>query len=324
MHKNLSRAGSLLALVAVASCADIAPPVAPMMSVSAPARSTSAESSGEVALVNPYLEQLNAELEASGSDMRVIKAELLMDGNGWDGVSSTLVIADDRYRGIGAEWVPGDPRRGGRIGVNYRVTQNLQPVTRDADGTNTRLVPYAQLDTQIEEGMSAWRNESCSAPITRVPFAAGADITHFGWYPTSVFRSLVGGPSGDNIIGVTLSSIYINNLVDRIPTDIDRNGKADLARSQILYNARFRWGSNGAPNVVDFYSIITHETGHALGLGHFGKVFVTRQALSDGSISISDLKYAPYAIMNAVYVTGRNELAGTDHSSFCQIWAGVK
>ncbi len=33
------------------------------------------------------------------------------------------------------------------------------------------------------------------------------------------------------------------------------------------------------------------------------------------------MKFAPYAMMNAVYLAGRNELAGTDHSSFCQIWA---
>ncbi len=68
---------------------------------------------------------------------------------------------------------------------------------------------------------------------------------------------------------------------------------------------------------------MTHETGHALGLGHFGKVFVTKHAAADG-IQIADIKYAPYAIMNAIYVTGRNEIAGTDHSSFCQIWSSAK
>jgi len=50
-------------------------------------------------------------------------------------------------------------------------------------------------------------------------------------------------------------------------------------------------------------------------------VFVTKKDAADG-ISISDVKYAPYAIMNAVYVTGRNEIAGNDNGQFCAIWAG--
>ena len=36
---------------------------------------------------------------------------------------------------------------------------------------------------------------------------------------------------------------------------------------------------------------------------------------------IADIKYAPKALMNAVYVTGREEIAGTDVSSFCAVWA---
>ena len=58
-----------------------------------------------------------------------------------------------------------------------------------------------------------------------------------------------------------------------------------------------------------------------LGLGHFGKVFVTKKDAADG-LSIEDVRYAPYAMMNAVYAGGRKELVGSDNSSFCSIWAG--
>jgi hypothetical protein len=44
------------------------------------------------------------------------------------------------------------------------------------------------------------------------------------------------------------------------------------------------------------------------------------KAAADG-ISISDIKYAPKALMNAVYVNGRTDILGTDNSQFCQIWA---
>jgi hypothetical protein len=41
---------------------------------------------------------------------------------------------------------------------------------------------------------------------------------------------------------------------------------------------------------------------------------------ADG-IQIADIEYAPKALMNALDVTGRDEIRGTDNGSFCQIWA---
>lgn len=56
------------------------------------------------------------------------------------------------------------------------------------------------------------------------------------------------------------------------------------------------------------------------------KVFAHHKYVNaNGQItSLDAIKYAPKAIMNAVYVTGREEILGTDHSSFCQIWASTK
>ncbi len=45
------------------------------------------------------------------------------------------------------------------------------------------------------------------------------------------------------------------------------------------------------------------------------------RSTASAGISIADVKYAPKALMNAVYVTGRNEIGGSDNASFCQIWA---
>lgn len=351
MHEStLFRSAVLLSLIGAAACSDITPPAAPAArpSPSGPSLARAASPiADENVSVSPIFAEINARLAASGAKVRAVKAELLMDGAGWDGVTSTIIIANDRARGIGAEWVKGDPRRGGRVGVTYAFGSNTStpPLTRDPNGANVRFVPVAQLDAQIEEGMAAWRGLSCSSKaITRVAIAAGtdpdyldqyfrgnpfgspnyvqaADIVQSGWQPPAFFQIIGGGPAGNNIIGVAFTFIFgdvVNGAF--VPSDIDRNGKDDTALSELYYNQRFAWGNNGAANVVDFYSIITHESGHALGLGHFGKVFVTRKAAADG-IQIADIKYAPYAMMNAVYVTGRNELAGTDNSSFCQIWA---
>jgi hypothetical protein len=295
------------------------------------------------ATVSAYLDTIDMRLKVAGLKLRVAKAEFIADTSVQ--FASQTVIANDRMRGFGAEWVPGDPRRDGRIGTSYVFDprQGSAPFTRNPDGSGLRQVQFPELEPYLEEGMSAWRGRTCStAPIARVGLGANvdpdildnlvfgsdgagrtysqvSDIVQGGWQSRNFFIALF-GPFGDGVIGVTFTFYFVDDAGEL--TDIDRNGKADIGLAEIYYNTRFAWGASQAPNVVDFYSIITHETGHSLGLNHFGKVFVTKRDGADG-IQIADIKYAPKAMMNAVYVTGRSELAGTDNSSFCQIWASV-
>lgn len=295
-------------------------------------------------VVSPYLAELDSRLAAAGSDLRVLKAELIVDGATWDGSSQTL-IANDRARGTGNEWVAHDPRRDGRVGVTYAFDprQGFNPFTRNPDGSGLRQLPFAELEPFLEEAMSAWRGQNCSdAAITRVSVPAGtdpdildqlvlgtdggrpyqqvSDIVQAGWQ-TPAFFTAIGGASGNSIIGVTFTFFFVDG--NGVPTDIDHDGNNDTGLAEIYYNTRFAWGASQALNVVDFFSITTHETGHAMGLAHFGKVFVTKKDAADG-VQIADVKYAPKALMNAVYVTGRSDIAGTDHSSYCQIWASKK
>ena len=342
-HSLSLRLGAALALAGAAACADAPVPTEPLAPTElADARAAAAATDENVAY-SPLLAQINTGLATSRANIRVAAAELRIAADGWDGVTSTILVANDRQRSLGAEWVKGDPRREGRLGVTYAFGSNtaIAPTTRDPNGSNVRLVSPAEQAAYIDEAMGAWRALTCSSkPITKVAVPAGtdpdlfdelvngqapsanyatpADIVQSGWQTAAWFRTLFKGTGGNNVIGVTIPFAFIDDAGNF--TDIDRDGKVDLALIEIFYNARFFWG-NGAPNVVDFYSILTHESGHGLGLGHFGKVFVTKKDAADG-ISISDVKYAPYAMMNAVYVTGRNEIAGTDNSQFCSIWAG--
>lgn len=352
---------SAAALCLLASaCADTIP-VEPSATLSTFSSSAAlAEESDEVAIVSSGLDEMNARLAAAGAPLRFAKAELRFAGVGYEAATSTIVFANDRARGIGAEWVKGDPRRNGRTGVTYAVGSNSGglPFTLNADWSAIVPVPAAQVDAQIEEGMQAWRNRSCSAAgIERVAGGANpdlfdeiyrgyvpmdwtnpADIVQGMWQPRGFFQTLAmafGMPAaeGDFIIGITLSAYFVDDEGNY--SDIDRNGKADIGLAEIYYNRfvgvtpqgqilGYLWSNDGAPGFTDFYSIIAHETGHALGLNHFGKVFVTKKATEDGQLTVDEVKYAPEALMNAVYITGRNEIRGTDNSSFCMLWSSRK
>jgi hypothetical protein len=253
--------------------------------------------------------------------------------------------------------VPGDPRRNGRIGVNYAVDPQLRtfltglgfPVPVVETGAGFRLTTQSELDGYIEEAMQAWRDEKCAnAPIERVAVPAGtdpdqlddfflgrpspsatyaqpSDIVQAGWQPAEFFEAITPGGS-DAILGITFTFFFADDNgtadpSDDFNTDINGDGKLDTGLAEIYYNPTFVWTNRGAPNTIDFYSILTHETGHSLGLAHFGKLFITWKDTVGGALNIDDLHYAPLALMNAAYVTGRNEIRGSDNASFCQIWA---
>jgi hypothetical protein len=342
---TLLRRAIPIALAGAWACSDAPVPTTPAMApgtASGARAAAPASNTDENYQVSPALDRLNQALASRGANYRVDAAELRIAASGWNGATSTILIANNRTRLSPAEWVKGDPRRDGRIGVTWAFGSNsaTDPFVRDANGGNIHQASKAEQLAHIQEAFSAWSGLACSSkPITQVAVPAGtdpdyldeyfagnpegspnyvqpADIVEAGWQPLDFFLT-VGGPDGVNILGITFSFVFVDENGN--DTDIDRDGRADRALSEIYYNDAYWWG-NGSPNVVDFYSIITHETGHALGLGHFGKVFVTKKDAADG-IGIADVKYAPYAMMNAVYVTGRNEIAGSDNSQFCQFWA---
>jgi hypothetical protein len=251
---------------------------------------------------------MNTSLEAAGAGHRVDYAEYLTADN--SGEVGQMVFFNDRgNKQLGAHFVPGDPRRGGRTDITYLVDQAEGAI----DGLTT-----AQTTAAIDRAMATWNNVNCSSiPITRLPnlpfdlgvveFSSGlggspfffADITHAGWLPAGLLPP--------NVIAVTFTFIWIDSA--GLPTDIDNNGKIDVAFREILYNNAFLWQINGN---IDIETVALHEAGHGLSQGHFGKAFVTT--------ANNKVHFAPRAVMNAGYTGVQQGIKGTDNGGHCSIW----
>jgi hypothetical protein len=98
------------------------------------------------------------------------------------------------------------------------------------------------------------------------------------------------------------------------PTDMDGDGCLDVAVKEVYYNGHFDWSvDQGGFGGYDLETVALHENGHALGLGHFGNIFVTQ--------SNRDLHIAPRAVMNAAYLGVLHRPLGTDRAALCGIYA---
>lgn len=279
------------------------------------------------------LASMNAALRSHGDrPVAVAKAELFVTAAGAD--QATTLIANDRTRLIETQFVENDPRRESPPDtITYLVDQSdglaltlLAPPPPQLVG----VLPNAVTEMEIDASMAAWSAMNCNGPamlkipddgtdpdvvdglIFGDPTLIGtprADITHAGWLAAPFFNAIA--PQGSTfILGVTFTFVFIDENGD--PTDIDGDGRDDVAFREIYYNRSFPWGTGGTSYNVDIQSVAIHEAGHALGLAHFGKIFIKNNGT---------LQFAPKAIMNAAYVDEDRRIRGTDSGAFCQAWA---
>jgi hypothetical protein len=263
--------------------------------------------------VKAVLNTMNDQLAATGENFRVEVVEF----STFDEIGPT-VYANNREHQLDSHWVPYDPNRWGVRDIYWAIDNVDQ----------TGDVPWADATAAIGRAMNTWNTVPCAnIPLVQVndygidlgyvQWLVGmggvpgwlADITHAGWLP-KIFFDIIGGPGGGNsILGATFTFIWIDSNGD--PTDMDGNGKQDVAFREVYYNDNFNWGID--IRYFDIETVVAHEVGHGVSLGHFGKIF--RDAGN------RHLQFAPRALMNAIYYDILHGILGTDNGSFCSVWA---
>lgn len=306
-----------------------------VLAAAPPASVSPASNDSEAPRYSVELDLLRQQLAASGGPVGVelAQAEYFVAADGYNAATSQTLIANDRAHLINSQFVENDPRRGGQSHITYVVDQSDGSALTRVSQTPLVIgvLPNAVTEATLDQSMNTWRTAGCNGPgVVKVADSGGnidvvdelvlggapgtptADITHAGWLPGGFFNAIAPG-GASSILGVTFTFVFLG---PGGPTDIDNNGLADVAFREIYYNRGFGWATNGTSFNVDIESVATHEAGHAFGLGHFGKVFLTKKGTT-----IDDVKYAPRAVMNAVYIAPFRELTGADTSGFCHIWA---
>jgi hypothetical protein len=269
------------------------------------------------AQLRDFMAVVNEQLEADGADYRVEVAEWL----GADLEGREVFFMNRGTMRLGDDFVPRDPRRTGWSGI---ATGPEDDVTWAVDRTGDAVPPKGGLSaiqtTQaITRAMATWDEVQCSnlplAPnpdfgidIGLLAFLNGlggspfvfADVQHAGW------RDIDFDPG---VLGATFTFIFIDGT--GAPTDIDGNGKWDVAFREIYYDPSWDWAVDGH---MDVESVALHEMGHGLSQAHFGALF--------GTFANGKLHFAPYAVMNPAYTRVQQSLLGTDLAGHCSIWGG--
>lgn len=268
-----------------------------------------------------FLGAINARM--AGEGVAALRADLLLAATATDPNFATVVYANDRTHQTGFRFVANDPRRAGAGTAVRQVT--FTPLSFAPTGAGS--IPS---QPAINASFATWNAVPCANVRTEPGILPGNvfpssllglpgfvnnsllnDINTVGFIPGSIFDLVFGPGASGSVLAVTIPFTFIDAAGN--PTDIDRDGNADLAFAEIWYNASFPWNTTGTGSSIDIETVALHENGHALGLGHFGRIAVNTSA---GKLQVS-----PRAVMNAIVLGTLRTPLGTDNAAYCQTWA---
>lgn len=263
----------------------------------------------------------------SGHTAVLAYAETITDPLSGEAGSIDILRQDLGNGQLNNDFVFDDPRRalfnGGNPSVTYGVKTGFQ--SSDANLTDQVGGLYESIEIWDDVGCADMMlsensvNPNSKGVVDRF-FETGiifadweADMTQIGFLSAADFSYFAANP---NVLGVTFTLFWADasgNL-----TDIDNNGKFDVAFREIYYNDQFAWADNGlegpqpsGPRLFDFPTVAIHEVGHGFSSAHFGTIGV-----QDGFLVAH-----PRTVMNAIYGGTLRDLTGRDRGAHCSNWA---
>lgn len=265
------------------------------------------------------LAQVNAALLDSGARVQIKMAETVTGPGSME--AGQTVFAADRELRLDSKWVPNDPRREAD-GTNITF-MNISPFMTSFTGVpgegavNSSFATWAGVQcSKLNLVKRAWNGDLNSALLLGPGSPFAADIVTIGFLPGFIFDLVLGPGAADDVLGVTFTFMFLVDNGDGTfgpeLSDIDNNGRTDTALKEVWYNDAFLW-TNGAGPGIDIETVAFHENGHALELGHFGRVAVNNKK--------GTLKVSPRAAMNAFILGVLRGPLGTDNGAYCGNWA---
>ena len=267
----------------------------------------------DLARITRIAERLNARLEKGNSRYRLDEVSFFLVGRGTDG-----------YRRLrtGARW--NDPS------VTYMVDESDVIATGPYRSTS---VSTAATMAQIQYGYEVWNGLETKFNLTRVPDVGGnidildgiirekggacVDVVDLRSPVVNAYDAKTGSidfsPVADNVFGGWLAPEYFADCLGSANiigvtwsfSDVDSDGDQyrDRIYTEMYYNTRFQWVTSGSPflsSIMDVATIVSHEAGHAHGLGHFGGP----NALEPFKLQPNGSVFDPEAVMNPFYIGG--------------------
>ena len=318
------RALACALVLVVAACAD--PTASPSSTAVAP--SLAVVGDNEPFAVSGYLAGIDRQAAARGLPIAVARAERLLTASA-PAQTPRLIFANDRQLRLQSRWVPSDIRR----------------LATDATLSYGVFAPLAQAtvggsaEAAFDASFATWNSVTCSKlavrkraiPAGQLPsfiltgFFPPADINDVGFVPGELFDLIFGAGASQFTVGVTVTFTFIQTdaagvpILDPngnpIPTDVDRDGRDDTAFKEVWFNDALAYSTTGAPGTIDIESAALHEHGHALELGHYGKIV--------GDLKTGKLHVSPRAVMNAILIDTQRAPLGTDNAALCGAYADL-